>query len=436
MTTFNRVLRDTGTPSRRRFLGASAAAAASLGALSALGPASASAATALKFQSWESATEATLERQVIKTFMARYPNVSINFSTAPWTPYWTRMQTAAASGQMPDVFWMSVALAADFGKQGSVMDLSGFVKNLDINNYFSSVFSALQWPPNSGHMWAFPFRYVASVLYYNKDMFDAAKIPYPDGTWTYAKMRDVAKALTKTDKSGAVTQWGYNVNLGNDCLDSLIKSWGGHVLNAAGTKADLLSPEAIEAVQWTINLITKDKVSPSPAILQGQPDPFLSGKVAMYIGGSYNMPDYAKITKFRWNAAMSPKGPAKRSVYGGPDSISVAATTTHKSEALTFLRFMTGPARTVGMYGPGEVPIYKPTAYSKAWLNMIPGINHKVLLDSAPYLEGADFGSHNWIEWRTVALANQLQLALLGKKSVKAALTDATAAVNAALAKS
>src|SRR5207302_519597 len=184
------------------------------------------------------------------------------------------------------------ALDADFGKQGSVMNLSNFVKTLDRKSYFLNVLPPLEWPPHSGRLWAFPFRWVISVLYYNKNMFDAARIPYPDTTWTYEKVRQVAKELTRRDKSGKVTQWGYNVNLNNDCLDSLIKSWGGHVLNRSQTRADLLSPQTIEAVQWTIDLINKDKVSPSPAVLQGQPDPFLSGKVAMYIGGSYNMPNY------------------------------------------------------------------------------------------------------------------------------------------------
>src|SRR5579884_2184959 len=99
---------SSGTFSRRRFLGTGAAALAGLGAVAALGPSPALAdAITLKFQSWESTTEAKLERKVIDAFMARNPSIKIDFSTAPWTPYWTKMQTAAASGQMPDVFWMS-----------------------------------------------------------------------------------------------------------------------------------------------------------------------------------------------------------------------------------------------------------------------------------------------------------------------------------------
>jgi hypothetical protein len=97
--------------------------------------------------------------------------------------------------------------------------------------------------------------------------------------------------------------------------------------------------------------------------------------------------------------------------------------------------FLSGPARTADLYDPGQVPIYKATAYSPAWLNRLPGVNQKVLLDSEPYMEGASFGSHNWLEWRYTVLDSQIQLALAGKKSVKQALIDATAGINAVLAK-
>ncbi len=38
------------------------------------------------------------------------------------------------------------------------------------------------------------------ALYYNKAMFDAAGIPYPDDTWDWAKLVEVGKQLTKDDQ--------------------------------------------------------------------------------------------------------------------------------------------------------------------------------------------------------------------------------------------
>ena len=48
------------------------------------------------------------------------------------------------------------------------------------------------------------------ALYYNKAMFDAAGVAYPDDTWDWAKLVDAAKKLTKdTDGDGTMDQWGF-----------------------------------------------------------------------------------------------------------------------------------------------------------------------------------------------------------------------------------
>ena len=40
------------------------------------------------------------------------------------------------------------------------------------------------------------------ALYYNKAMFDAAGIPYPDDTWDWDKLIEVGKQLTVKDGDG------------------------------------------------------------------------------------------------------------------------------------------------------------------------------------------------------------------------------------------
>lgn len=46
-------------------------------------------------------------------------------------------------------------------------------------------------------------------MYYNKDLFDDAQIPYPDKDWTLDDYFDAIQKLTKdTDGDGVVDQWG------------------------------------------------------------------------------------------------------------------------------------------------------------------------------------------------------------------------------------
>ena len=50
------------------------------------------------------------------------------------------------------------------------------------------------------------------VVYYNRDLFDAAGVPYPEAGWTWAEFLDAAKALTRDiDGDGLPTSmvWGW-----------------------------------------------------------------------------------------------------------------------------------------------------------------------------------------------------------------------------------
>ncbi len=59
-------------------------------------------------------------------------------------------------------------------------------------------------------MYAFPYAWVTTVLYYNKDMFDKAQLAYPNDKWTWDDFLSAAKKLTlDTNGDGKTDQWGF-----------------------------------------------------------------------------------------------------------------------------------------------------------------------------------------------------------------------------------
>ena len=44
------------------------------------------------------------------------------------------------------------------------------------------------------HLYGLPWVMMPVVLYYNKDHFDAAKLPYPDRSWDWAHFRATGRA--------------------------------------------------------------------------------------------------------------------------------------------------------------------------------------------------------------------------------------------------
>lgn len=393
----------------------------------------------LSYTSWELyPQQAENERKsLIEPFQQQFPNIKVeNSAVAGYDAYWQKIQTLYATGKAPDVYAMSVGYEWDFANEEKIIDLDDRIKaEMPAEEYYQSPLPMLRYPDPRGRLFAFPFQWVCSVLYYNKDLFDQAGVPYPDEGWTYDTLLDAAKELT------GAGQFGFNSNSAHTQLDPAIYANGGKVLTDDYKRCALAdSPEAIETIQWFVDLIAKHRVAPdanqSRDIGLGTANsPFQSGRVAMVIDGSWQI-STTRGVDFNWDIAMVPSGKIKRVIYGGPDSLSISATTPHVEDAWQFLKFAVGPARTVESFGPGVVPIYKATATSQGWLEAggEPS-NKKVILASEPYMMGAEFISNNWTEWRITAMNSGLTPAFLGGTSVTDAVNTTCANIDAILAK-
>ena len=94
--------------SRRQFVKAMAAmSAASM--LAACGGNSGSGSSggkkALTFQIWDVAQKEGMEA-MCAAYTQQHPEVSIEVQVTSWNEYWTKLEAAATSNQMPDIFWM------------------------------------------------------------------------------------------------------------------------------------------------------------------------------------------------------------------------------------------------------------------------------------------------------------------------------------------
>ena len=198
----------------------------------------------LKYMIWDPSIKDTEINEVIKPFEAANPNIKIEFEAIPWEAYWQKVQTLSAAGTPPDVFNMSVAYAWDFANKGLIKNLQPMLDmEFEMDDYFGDVVDILRY---NGDAYCFPFAWVCSVLYYNKDMFDAAGLDYPDETWNWNDLLDAAKVLTvDTNKDGRPDQWGFLSDYNHEVLDSMIKSNGGQVLSSDFSTCELNSPEAI-----------------------------------------------------------------------------------------------------------------------------------------------------------------------------------------------
>ena len=104
------------------------------------------------------------------------------------------------------------------------------------------------------------------ALYYNKKMFDAAGMPYPDETWDWAKLVDVAQEADPQGRQTArSTQWGFYTETTDmeNYWSELVWQNGGEIISADHKTSLVGSDQATGGIQFLQDLIWKDKVMPT-----------------------------------------------------------------------------------------------------------------------------------------------------------------------------
>jgi multiple sugar transport system substrate-binding protein len=197
-----------------------------------------------------------------------------------------------------------------------------------------------------GNQYGFPYAGGGGILlYYNKDMFDAAGLEYPQSDWTLQDVVDAAKKLSMdTNSDGELDQWGYMPNYYNtESLDAIMHRFGARWFSEDGKTAMSDSPEAIQAMKFIQDIIYTEKISPRPQDVEGIDCPFCAGLIGMLENGSFAIGEYREITDFQWDVTLIPLGFEGQQVNGGAvgnPNFTVSAATEHPQEAMLLAAFM------------------------------------------------------------------------------------------------
>ena len=151
-------------------------------------------------------------------FTAEHPNVTIELKEYDPAEYNTLVTADLAAGSGPDIITQKeVKYVTTFQEGGQLLDVSD-VKLPD------GIGGADSYKVD-GVSYAVPYRQDSWVLYYDKALFDAAGVAYPDGSWTWDDYADAAEALTTdTVKGDYLHRWqstvqGFaNAQTGTDIL--------------------------------------------------------------------------------------------------------------------------------------------------------------------------------------------------------------------------
>ena len=221
-------------------------------------------------------------------------------------------------------------------------DLNPYIaKSSDLNlaDFYPQMLTPLKL---GGRQLALPLRFNVGMLYYNKDLFDAAGVKYPTANWTQQQYIDAATKMTKAE-AGKATQWGASTTLGwwGEWLIHVRQS-GGEIMK--GNTVTLDTPRAIAGLQFFYDKTTGGKYKIAPGPKDDNLGGFAGGKTAMEYGGHTGLwPSWNAVKGLNWDAQVLPKGlQQKRGAEFALEGYGMYSGTKNPEAAWEVLKFMTG----------------------------------------------------------------------------------------------
>jgi multiple sugar transport system substrate-binding protein len=312
---------------------------------------------------------------IVAAFEADNPGIKIAVETVPYGDYAAKLQTAVAGQAEADVFELEYASFITYAKAGALADITG----IDTSAYAESLAQAYQF---DGKQYALPESFSNVVLFYNKDLFDAANLAYPTNDWTWADEQRAAEALT--DKAAGV--WGdYQPISYNEFYKALAQS-GGQFLNAAGDATAFDGQAGLAAVNW----LTGKSGTTMPTDADGANTPdfdtnlFTSGNLAMWHTGIWMFSTIAqKAPDMNWDIVVEPGNTQKASAMFS-NAVGISANSKVQDAAKKWLTYYTSSQTTIDtrLAQSWELPPVADTSKLDAYLTITPPANRQAVLDS------------------------------------------------------
>lgn len=335
---------------------------------------------------WGAEEEAANTQLVADKFNASQDRIVVEVVPIPYETYIEKLNTMATAGELPDTAIMSEAGVIQWAEQGMLLDISemypaGSPKPLD------SITFKYQGKPV-----AYSAANEILMMFYNKDMFDAAGVEYPsydyNEAWTWDEFVDAAKKLTLDANGNTPNDAGFDRNniVQYGCMvENLtwqLEVWcisnGGGFFAKDGSSVTINDTKSIEAIQRVADLYLADCVAPLSTGLtdDGVPRSIIAGTCAMTTNGAWNIGTcLAAAREEGLNYGIAPlptMGETVTICTGGPNV--VFAQTEHPAEAMEWLSWYSQEANNwdnliaTGIWMPILDSYYTDETLTKKWL--------------------------------------------------------------------
>lgn len=315
----------------------------------------------------QSPEEIQLIQDLADKFAERHPGLSIDFSAYGFDDMLKTLKLALDAGTGPDVAYAAPILGVDaYVKGGHLVELTEFAKELGWDERFSAD-TIRYWNRNfpEGAIYGMPYDLTAVGVFYNKEIFDAQGLQPPQTFEEFeailAKLKEAG--ITPISVGGLdgwplthVWQQLVHANVPWDRLDKLQDLSPDEVWNAPDiveTAARL--KEWVDKGYFNENLVATSYDDANNL--------FITGQVAMNIGGTWNNTTFAEQTAFEPGFFPMPRmNPDIEWHMGGytPNNVWILSKySQHQDLGIEFIDYMLSEEAARALWDSGDIAAYR-----------------------------------------------------------------------------
>ena len=280
---------------------------------------------------------------LINEFQQANPAIKVEMVDIPSADYTQKLQIMLNGGSDVDVLWIKDGdTTKSHTRRGQLADLSAYIQrdNIDL-----SAFNGLaERFIIDGKMVAMPVSTGYYILYYNKDIFDRAAVPYPSNDMTWDEWEQLCGRLTSGSGTGKV--YGGFLHTWNACVQNWGIQDGKHTITATDYRFFKPYYEMALRLQkaghiWDYGALRTSGVNYGSAFLQGN-------IATMPMGSWFYTTIIDRINKgevkIRWGIAAlpHPEGVEAGWTVGSVTPIAINQASKNKDAAWEFIKFATG----------------------------------------------------------------------------------------------
>jgi multiple sugar transport system substrate-binding protein len=327
-----------------------------------------------------------------------------------------------AHSSVYDVMSLDVIWTAEFASSGWIIPISA--RLFKLNQFLQPAVATAIY---QGHLYAVPFTSNATLLYYRKDILDAAGVR-PPTTWAQLA-HDASTIAPRYGMAGYGSQFqayeGLTVNFAE-----AVQSAGGSLLSANGA-VTVDSPQASRALQFLVSGLRAGWIpkatlgwneEASRQAFEAGKLLFLSNWPYVYGEASEHVPGNAVAGKFGVTALPGLTSPGSSTLGGA--NLAISSYALHPATALAFIKFLTSISSERQVLLSSALPPVWTALYSEPSLvkrfPFLP-VEERAILTARPRPALVNYNQFS------LAISSAVHQALAQKQSVSATLTELSA---------